>query len=199
MWIFNNLCVLNLRKELKSAVNNKKILMLGLTAALILSSENVFAGTVSSIVKHTATDEVIVKNAADCRGEFKLRFIKKLDGICRDGAISKTRFERLKKELEKLRERTVERIETIDIRIDNLNREKENLNCILTDIGSIEVRFNKVKVTADENGVSTNSVRLTNEVKLNKIQEGEISISVSTSEAQVKHKKNRGRERKDKK
>lgn len=182
----------------KTSFCMKNIIALSFIISIFWFSKSAFAANESSIIKHTGTDEVIVKNSADCHGEFKSRFIKKLDGICRDGEIAKTRFERLKKELVKLRERTAERLEALNLRLENLIKEKNELNCILKDVDSIEIRFNKVKILADEKNSDTSSVSAVKEVNLNSVSSAEISVSAATREIKINHKKS-GRNKNKKK
>jgi len=108
----------------------------------------------SAIVKYDSS-EVKLKSAADCNNEFKFTFIKKLDTLSKGSGISAKRFERLKNEINKLRERTHERIERINAQIEKLNEEKKALSCLLKELDSTEITFNKVKILPDENAAKT--------------------------------------------
>jgi len=108
----------------------------------------------SAIVKY-GSSEVKLKSAEDCNNEFKSSFIKKLNKLSNGPGVNAGRFERLKNEIKKLRERTVSRIEKINAHIGKLNEEKNSLSCLLKELDSSEIAFNKIKMLPDEKTAET--------------------------------------------
>lgn len=123
-----------------------------LTAVLCLAAP-VRAGE-SAIVKYDSS-EVKLKSAVDCKNEFKSTFIKKIETLSKGQGMSAKRFERLKNEIKKLRERTLARIEKINASVEKFNAEKKDLSCLLKELDSAEVGFNKIKILPDENTAET--------------------------------------------
>ena len=119
-----------------------------ITAAALYMTAPARAGE-SAIVKYDSA-EVKLKSALDCKNEFKLTFIKKLETLSRGAGVNAKRFERLKNEIKKLRERTLTRIEKINTTTEKLSEEKKTLSCMLKELDSAEVGFNKIKILPDE-------------------------------------------------
>ncbi len=107
------------------------------------------AASESAIVRYDSS-EVKLKSAADCNNEFKSSFIKKINKLSNGSGVNARRFERLKTEIKKLRERAVARIEKINAQVGKLNEEKINLSCLLKELDSSEIAFNKIKILPDE-------------------------------------------------
>ena len=132
----------------------KKILILSIALFLSFSWRPlvVFASgdsDESSIIKRES-GEVVLKSSADCRDNFKSSFVRKIQFFISAGEIKKSRFERLKNEIGKTRERIASRFEKIQKTQANLEREKENLKKILAALDSAEPRFLKLKVVSDD-------------------------------------------------
>ena len=77
-------------------------------------------------------------------------FIKKINKLSNGSGVNARRFERLKTEIKKLRERAVALIEKINAQVGKLNEEKINLSCLLKELDSSEIAFNKIKILPDE-------------------------------------------------
>lgn len=92
------------------------------------------------------------RRAAHSENRHKSGFISKLDKMIKSGeAITAERFERLKKEIIKLRERMNKRAEQIDRKIMELTTERARIKDLLTDLATAEVEFHKIKVYSGEN------------------------------------------------
>jgi len=116
------------------------------------------AASESAIVRYDSS-EVKLKSAADCNNEFKSSFIKKINKLSNGSGVNARRFERLRTEIKKLRERAIARIEKINAQVGKLNEEKVNLSCLLKELDSSEIAFNKIKILPDEKTSETNLLK----------------------------------------
>jgi flagellar motility protein MotE (MotC chaperone) len=77
----------------------------------------------------------------------KSSFISKIDKLVKSGdPITAERFERLKTEIVKLRERMNKRVEQIDKKIEDLTKERARIKELLVDLSTSEVSFYKIKI-----------------------------------------------------
>ncbi|HBC75401.1 MAG: hypothetical protein A2008_09450 [Candidatus Wallbacteria bacterium GWC2_49_35] len=87
------------------------------------------------------------RSASHAEGAHKSSFITKIDKFVKSGApITAKRFERLKTEIFKLRERMNKRAEQIDKKIDELTKERARIKELLIDLATSEVEFYKIKI-----------------------------------------------------
>lgn len=85
--------------------------------------------------------------ASHAEGAHKSSFITKIDKLVKSGdPITAERFERLKTEIVKLRERMNKRAEQIDKKIGELTKERARIKELLVDLATSEVGFYKIKI-----------------------------------------------------
>ncbi|HPG58858.1 MAG TPA: hypothetical protein PKW98_13655 [Candidatus Wallbacteria bacterium] len=79
----------------------------------------------------------------------KSGFIVKINKMIKSGAaLTQTRYCRIKKEIEKLRERMNKRLEQINSKMEKLSRERSQINELLIDLKTSEAEFDKLKILA---------------------------------------------------
>lgn len=77
----------------------------------------------------------------------KSGFIVKINKMIKSGAaLSQTRYCRIKKEIEKLRERMNKRLEEINSKMEKLTQERKRINELLVDLKTSEAEFDKLKI-----------------------------------------------------
>lgn len=85
--------------------------------------------------------------ASHAEGVHKSSFMSKIDKLVKRGSpITAERFERLKNEIAKLRERMNKRAEQIDKKIEDLTKERARIKELLLDLATGEVEFYKIKI-----------------------------------------------------
>jgi hypothetical protein len=100
------------------------------------------------------------RSASHAEGAHKSSFITKIDKLVKSGvSITAKRFERLKTEIFKLRERMNKRAEQIDKKIADLTRERARIKELLIDLATSEVEFYKIKIyPGNEKSAETEAV-----------------------------------------